>query len=100
MFLEQLFLTRAQAFHLERNSVSRCPLILERVGNVQFVASTFGKNYVVSDPGSSGHHGELTLEVVGETGTDVASFGFHINTHASSGQFTYKNKTEPITCPG
>lgn len=80
-------------------SVSRCQFILERVGNVQFIAPTSGKNYVISDPGSSGHSGKLTLEVVGETGVGVASFGFHLDTHASAGEFTYQNKTETITCP-
>ncbi len=80
-------------------SVSSCQFILERVGNVQFVAPTSGENYVISDHGSSGHSGKLTLEVVGEAGTGVASFGFHIATHASAGQFTYQNKTEKITCP-
>ncbi|MBE9160237.1 hypothetical protein IQ265_25945 [Nodosilinea sp. LEGE 06152] len=80
-------------------SVSSCKFILERVGSVEFVAPTSGKNYVISDSGSSGHNGKLTLEVVGEAGTGVASFGFHIDTHASAGQFTYQNKTETITCP-
>ncbi|MBD2154172.1 hypothetical protein [Leptolyngbya sp. FACHB-16] len=81
-------------------SVSSCQFILERVGNVQFVAPTSGKNYVISDPGSSGHSGKLTLEVVGEVGIGVARFDFHIDTHASAGQFTYQNETETITCPG
>ena len=80
-------------------SVSNCPFILEHVGSVQFVAPTSGKNYVVSDHGSSGHNGELTLEVVGETGTGVASFSFQFDTRASAGHFTYQNKTETITCP-
>lgn len=81
-------------------SISKCQFILDRVGSIQSIAPTSGKNYVISDPGSSGHNGKLTLEVVGEAGRGIASFGFHINTHASTGQFTYQNKTEQITCPG
>lgn len=80
-------------------SVSTCQPILARVGNVKFVAPTSGENYVISEQGSSGHSGELTLEVVGETGVGVANFDFHIFTHTATGQFTYQNRTEKISCP-
>lgn len=80
-------------------SVSTCQPVLARVGNVKFVAPTSGENYVISETGSSGHNGELTLEVVGETGVGVANFDFHIFTHTSAGQFIYQNRTEEISCP-
>lgn len=79
-------------------SIRKCPPILERVGTVQFVAPTVGKNYVVSEPGSSGHHGELTLEIVGETGARTAQFAFHISTHAAAGQLREHTGTTKISC--
>ncbi|MEH2418804.1 hypothetical protein [Nostoc sp.] len=80
------------------NSIKRCQPIIKRVGYVIFVAPTKGLKYVVYKPGSSGHHGELTLEVVGGRGTGVANFGLHIFTAVSSGQFTYQNKTKELVC--
>ncbi|MEP0874054.1 hypothetical protein NDA01_30595 [Trichocoleus desertorum AS-A10] len=79
-------------------SVRTCQPIVTRVGSVIFVAPTFGENYVISDQGSSGHNGKLTLEVVGTTGVGVAIFEFHIVTHVGAGRFTYKNRTEKISC--
>ncbi|MEP0873548.1 hypothetical protein NDA01_27695 [Trichocoleus desertorum AS-A10] len=80
-------------------SVSTCPAIRARVGDVKLVAPTSGKNYVISEQGSSGHSGQLTLEVVGETGVGVANFDFHIFTHTTLGRLTYQNQTEKISCP-
>lgn len=79
-------------------SIQNCRSIVERVGTVQAVAPTQGKNFVISDPGSSGHSGELTLEVVGTKGTGVANFKFHIDTSVSSVDFAYQNKTETLVC--
>lgn len=80
------------------NSIKSCRSIIERVGNVKFVAPTQGKNYVVSDQGSSGHQGKLTLEVVGAKGTGVANSSFHISTDISYVRFTYQNKIEEFSC--
>jgi hypothetical protein len=57
--------------------IKTCKPIIARVGNVKFVAPTKGRNYVWSDLGSSGHRGELTLEVVGENGVGVGNSTFH-----------------------
>lgn len=79
-------------------SIRNCRSIVERVGVVQAVAPTQGKNFVISDQGSSGHSGELTLEVVGKKGTGVANFKFHIFTAVSYVDFAYQNKTEKLAC--
>lgn len=80
------------------DTIKNCQPIIKRVGSVKYAAPTQGKNYVVYDLGSSGHTGELTLEVVGEKGIGVANFSFHIDTAVSSGQFTYQGRTEEIVC--
>lgn len=80
------------------NSIKQCRPVVERIGAVRFVAPTRGKNFVIADPGSSGHSGELTLEVVGEKGTGVANFQFHIGTVVSYIQFTHQNKIEKLAC--
>lgn len=79
-------------------SVRACKPIVTRVGEVIFVAPTFGKNYVVSEPLSSGHNGTLTLEVVGTTGVGVITFDVHVVTAFGGGQFKHKNRTEEIKC--
>ncbi|MEG4531141.1 hypothetical protein [Microcoleus sp. D2_18a_D3] len=65
------------------NSIKSCQPIIKRVGSVKFVAPTQGQNDVFYDPGSSGHSGEFTLEVVGEKGIGVANFDFRIGTFVS-----------------
>ncbi len=80
------------------NSIKTCQPILERVGSVKVVAPTQGRNYIISDPGSSGHQGELTLEVIGDKGVGVANFNFHIVTSVSQVRFTNRGKTETIVC--
>jgi len=79
-------------------SIQNCRPIVERVGTVQAVAPTQGKNFVISEPGSSGHSGELTLEVVGKKGTGVANFKVHIGTAVASVDFTYQNRAEHLAC--
>ncbi|MGB3790156.1 MAG: hypothetical protein WA949_19260 [Phormidesmis sp.] len=79
--------------------VSSCKLIIDRVGAVKTVAPIKGRNTINRDPGSSGHRGELTLEVVGEAGTGVANSSFHIFTSLYEIKFTQNNKTETLTCP-
>ncbi len=80
------------------DSIKTCQPILERVGSVKVVAPTHGRNYIISDLGSSGHQGELTLEVVGEKGVGVANFSFHIVTSVSQVRFTNRGITENIVC--
>ena len=80
------------------NSIKNCQPIIKRVGSVKFVAPTQGQNNVVFEPGSSGHSGELTLEVVGEKGIGVANFDFHIGTFVSNVRFTYQKRTEELSC--
>ncbi|QLE56409.1 hypothetical protein [Nostoc sp. TCL26-01] len=79
-------------------TIKTCQPIIKQVGRVKYVAPTSGKNYVISDHGSSGHRGEFTLEVVGEQGIGVTNFNFHIDTVVSSGQLTYQGKTQEIVC--
>lgn len=78
--------------------IKTCKPIIERVGNVKFVAPTTGKNYIWSDQGSSGHYGELTLEVVGENGVGVGNSTFHIGTSVGYVQFVYQGKSERLKC--
>ena len=80
------------------DSIKNCQPIINRVGSVKFVAPTQGPNNVVYDPGSSGHSGELTLEVVGDQGIGVAYSYFHIGTSVSSVKFTYQKRTEQLSC--
>lgn len=79
-------------------TIKQCQSIRQHVGQFQWVAPTQGRNYVISDLGSSGHQGEMTLEVVGERGVGVANFSFHIDTRVTPGQFTYQGKTEKLVC--
>lgn len=80
------------------NPIKTCKPIIERVGNVKFVAPTKGRNYVLSDLGSSGHYGELTLEVVGENGVGVGNSTFHLGTSIGYVQFAYQGKSEQLKC--
>ncbi|MEG4392556.1 hypothetical protein [Microcoleus sp. BROC3] len=80
------------------DSIKNCQPIIKRVGSVKFVAPTQGANNVTFDPGSSGHSGEFTLEVVGDQGIGVANFDFHIGTFVSIVQFTYQKRTEEVSC--
>lgn len=80
------------------NSIKNCQPIIQRVGSVKFVAPTQGANNVTFEPGSSGHSGEFTLEVVGDQGIGVANFDFHIGTFVSIVQFTYQKRTEELSC--
>ncbi|MDZ7958943.1 MAG: hypothetical protein RMY34_13855 [Aulosira sp. DedQUE10] len=80
------------------DTIKTCQPIIKRVGSVKFVAPTQGRNYVVSDQGSSGHYGEFTLEVVGSKAKGVANFSFHIFTAVSHGQLTYQGGAEEIVC--
>lgn len=80
------------------NVIKSCEAIIIRVGHVKLIAPTQGKNYVIYDPGSSGHRGEMTLEVIGEKATGIYNFSFSIETTASRGWLTYQNKREKIYC--
>ncbi|MEG4803959.1 hypothetical protein QUB63_07325 [Microcoleus sp. ARI1-B5] len=80
------------------DSIKKCQPIIKRVGSVKLVAPTQGSNNVSFDPGSSGHSGEFTLEVVGEKGRGVANFDFHIGTFVSNVRFTYQKRTEELSC--
>lgn len=57
------------------SNFKRCQPVIERVGEVKFVAPAKGVNFV-ADEGGSGRHGEFTLEVVGSTDTGIAHFDF------------------------
>jgi hypothetical protein len=80
------------------DSIKNCQPIIKRVGSVKFVAPTQGQNNVMYDPGSSGHSGEFTLEVVGDQGIGVANSKFHIGTSVSNVRFTYQKRTEELSC--
>ncbi|BAU10682.1 hypothetical protein LEP3755_11730 [Leptolyngbya sp. NIES-3755] len=79
-------------------TIKHCKPIVDQVGQVQFVAPTRGANYVVSDPGSSGHSGEFTLEVVGDKATGVAYSTFHIETIIGYVEFTHQGRAETLKC--
>lgn len=87
-----------QNYNSVANSIKQCGAIVDRLGRVNFVAPTKGQNYIVSEPGSSGHHGELTLEVVGDKATGIASLKFHIETSVGWVQLTHQNRTETLRC--
>lgn len=81
------------------NSFRSCKPVLKRVGSIQFVAPTQGRNVVFQELGSSGHHGELTLEVVGESGSGIASLEIgHSNLMPNTMQFTHQGKVETLSC--
>ena len=80
------------------SDIQNCEPIKARVGNVTTVAPTWGKNMTVRDPGSSGHRGEFTLEVIGDKGIGIANGRFHISTSLSKVKFTDEGKTETLTC--
>ncbi|MER3433591.1 MAG: hypothetical protein C4288_09185 [Leptolyngbya sp. ERB_1_1] len=87
-----------QDFNFVAKSIRQCREIVDRVGQVTFVAPTDGRNYVYYDPGSSGHQGELTLEVVGDKATGVAKLKYHIYASVAPMQFTHHGKTESLNC--
>ncbi|MBE9060869.1 hypothetical protein [cf. Phormidesmis sp. LEGE 11477] len=80
-----------------------CKPIVDRVGNIQFVAPTEGPNFYASDYGSNHGEGEVTLEVVGSRGTGIANYkhsgwGVSLSPGSSNVSFTYQGKTENISC--
>lgn len=80
------------------DDIQNCQPIQARIGNIKTIAPTWGQNVTVREPGSSGHHGEFTLEVIGDQGKGVAYSRFHIGTVLSSVKFTHEGKTEMLTC--
>ena len=79
-------------------AIQRCPGIVDRIGQVKFVAPTDGRNYVFVE-GGSGYHGEMTLEVVGDRATEAANLRIHLGSITSAGiQFTYAGETENLKC--
>ena len=85
-------------FNFVAKSIRQCREIVDRVGQVKSVAPTDGRNYVFYDPGSSGHQGELTLEVLGDKATGVANFKYRIFPSVAPMQFTHQGKTESLNC--
>lgn len=79
--------------------IKQCQPIIQHVGPVAWVAPTNGPNYVIADIGSSGHQGELTLEVVGARRTAIANFSFHIDTAVTPGQLIHDGTTTKFMCP-
>lgn len=79
-------------------TIKQCQPIIQRVGRVQWVAPAQGRNYVISDLGSSRYEGEMTLEVVGDQGAGVANFSLHRGLFVTPGQFAYQSRTEKIVC--
>ncbi len=81
------------------NKIKTCPSIINRVGNVKYVAPTRGFNYVQGEEVSSGYHGQFTLEVIGDRGIGVSNFSFYtVTAFPGHSQFTYRGKTEKIAC--
>lgn len=80
------------------STLRSCKAIADRVGSVEFVAPTKGKNVVAIESGS-GYRGELTLEVVGATGTGVANVEVYLGSIAGGRlTFTTKGKAEALSC--
>ena len=80
------------------DDIENCRPIQARIGDVEIIAPTWGRNITIYDHGSSGHHGEFTLEVIGDQGKGVANGSFHIGTSLSLIKFTHNGKTEMLTC--
>lgn len=80
------------------SDIQNCQPIQARIGSIRAIAPTWGQNTTVRDPGSSGHYGEYTLEVVGDRGIGTANSSFHIMTSLYPVKFTHKGKTETLTC--
>jgi glucan phosphoethanolaminetransferase (alkaline phosphatase superfamily) len=80
-------------------TIGSCSAVIDRVGTVRSIAPTQGKNYVVAEQDSSGHHGEFTLEVIGSKGTGITNFKVHILTSVSMIQFTSQDGTGILQCP-
>ncbi|MBE9079453.1 hypothetical protein IQ241_19490 [Romeria aff. gracilis LEGE 07310] len=80
------------------SDIQNCEPIKAIVGNVKIIAPTWGKNMTVRDPGTLGHRGEFTLEVIGDKGTGIANARFHIFTSLYKVKFTDEDKTEILTC--
>ena len=87
------------------SNFQNCQPIVDRVGEVQFVAPTRGRNYHSSDGGSNHGHGELTLEIVGSRETGIANYSYQgspsVTIHgpgSNAVSFTYRIKTEQLSC--
>ncbi len=80
------------------NSFRKCKPVLKKIGNIQSVAPAQGRNVVFTD-GGSGYHGELTLEIVGESGSGIASLKTGMgNSMPNTMQFTHQGKVETLSC--
>lgn len=79
--------------------IQQCQAITGRIASIKTVAPTRGRNFTTYDPGSSGHSGEFTLEVIGPNDRGIAHSEFHIFTSMYAVQFTHNNKTERLMCP-
>ncbi|BAY61437.1 hypothetical protein NIES22_15020 [Calothrix brevissima NIES-22] len=80
------------------NSFKICQPIIDRVGNIKFIAPYYGKNYLIYDLGSSGDDGELNLEIIGDKVVAIGNLPYNQFTDASSVKLTYQNKTEKLNC--
>lgn len=81
------------------DSIRQCPAITGRIASIKTVAPAQGRNFTIYDPGSSGHQGEFTLEIIGPIDSGIAHSEFHIGTNLYAVQFTHSGKTEMLTCP-
>ena len=79
--------------------IRSCQPLTMRLGEIRTVAPTWGRNFTISDLGSSGHQGEFTLQLVGTRGTGTANFEFHIFTSVYDVKFAQNNQTERLICP-
>ncbi len=95
---EQWANTKFEDYDYVVNAIRSCSAIINRVGDIEAVAPTRGRNVTVRDPGSSGHSGEFTLEVIGKSGIGIANFSFHIGTTVHWVRFTHRNQTETLNC--
>jgi hypothetical protein len=80
------------------SNIRSCKPVQQKIGSIQSVAPTQGRN-VVSVEGGSGYRGEMTLEIVGESGSGIASFNTSMgNSMANKIQFTHQGKVETLSC--
>ncbi len=95
---QQWACTEFSAYSSVVQEIRSCQPLTVRLGEIKTVAPTWGRNFTTSDPGSSGHNGEFTLQLIGKKGTGTANFSFHIETNVYQVKFTQNNKTNLLIC--
>jgi len=96
---EQWAYTEFRDYKFVVRDIRNCQPLKAQIGDIKTVAPTWGRNVTTYEPGSSGHNGEFTLDVVGSDGNGIAHSKFHIFASVYAVQFTHDGKAEALTCP-